>query len=108
VIDTCSRFCAFFGTAHQGRLAYAAGYTGLGVGATRFGAQVMLDLLAGADTERTRLAMVRSKPVPFPPEPLRSAVIQLTRSSLARADRNDGRRDVWLRLLDRLGLGYDS
>jgi glycine/D-amino acid oxidase-like deaminating enzyme len=108
VIDTCSRFCAFFGTAHKGRLAYAAGYTGLGVGATRFGAQVMLDLLAGADTERTRLAMVRSKPVPFPPEPLRSAVIQMTRSSLARADRNHGRRDVWLRLLDRLGLGYDS
>jgi len=108
VIDTCSRFCAFFGTARGGRLAYAAGYTGLGVGATRFGAQVMLDLLAGADTERTRLAMVRSKPVPFPPEPLRSAVIQLTRSSLARADRNDGRRDLWLRLLDRLGLGFDS
>jgi glycine/D-amino acid oxidase-like deaminating enzyme len=108
VIDTCSRFCAFFGTAHQGRLAYAAGYTGLGVGATRFGAQVMLDLLAGADTERTRLAMVRSKPVPFPPEPLRSAVVQMTRSSLARADRNDGRRDVWLRLLDRVGLGFDS
>jgi glycine/D-amino acid oxidase-like deaminating enzyme len=108
VIDTCSRFCAFFGTAYGGRLAYAAGYTGLGVGATRFGAQVILDLLAGADTERTRLAMVRSKPVPFPPEPLRSAVIQLTRSSLARADRNDGRRDVWLRLLDRLGLGFDS
>jgi glycine/D-amino acid oxidase-like deaminating enzyme len=108
VIDTCSRFCAFFGTAHRGRLAYAAGYTGLGVGATRFAAQVMLDLLAGADTERTRLAMVRTKPVPFPPEPLRSAVVQLTRFSLARADRNDGRRDVWLRLLDRLGLGFDS
>lgn len=108
VIDTCSRFCAFFGTSHRGRLAYAAGYTGLGVGATRFAAQVMLDLLAGADTERTRLAMVRTKPVPFPPEPLRSAVVQLTRASLARADRNDGRRDVWLRLLDRLGLGFDS
>ena len=25
VIDTCSRFCAFFGTARAGRLAYAAG-----------------------------------------------------------------------------------
>jgi glycine/D-amino acid oxidase-like deaminating enzyme len=108
VIDTCSRFCAFFGTAYAGRLAYAAGYTGLGVGATRFGAQVMLDLLAKADTERTRLALVRSRPVPFPPEPLRSAVVQLTRSSLARADRNEGHRDVWLRLLDRLGLGFDS
>jgi glycine/D-amino acid oxidase-like deaminating enzyme len=108
VIDTCSRFCAFFGTAHGGRLAYAAGYTGLGVGATRFGANVILDLLSGEETERTRLSMVRSKPVPFPPEPARSAVIQLTRASLARADRNEGRRDPWLRLLDRLGLGYDS
>jgi glycine/D-amino acid oxidase-like deaminating enzyme len=108
IIDTCSRFCAFFGTAYRGRLAYAAGYTGLGVGATRFGAQVMLDMLEKSDTERTRLTLVRSKPTPFPPEPLRSAVIQLTRSSLARADRNDGRRDPWLRLLDRLGLGYNS
>ena len=26
----------------------------------------------------------------------------------ARADRNEGRRDAWLRLLDRLGLGFDS
>ena len=108
MIDTCTRICAFFGTAYRGRLAYAAGYTGLGVGATRFGAQVMLDLLAGEDTERTRLAMVRSKPVPFPPEPARSAVVQLTRSSLARADRDGGRRDLWLRTLDRLRLGFDT
>ena len=104
----CSRFSAFFGTAHKGRLAYAAGYTGLGVGATRFGAQVILDLLSGEPTERTRLSMVTSKPVPFPPEPLRSAVIQATRASIARADRNEGRRDLWLRTLDRLGLGFDS
>jgi hypothetical protein len=108
VIDTCSRFSAFFGTAYRGRLAYAAGYTGLGVGATRFGAQVMLDLLSGEETERTRLEMVRSKPVPFPPEPARSAVIQMTRASIARADRHEGRRDAWLRTLDRLGLGFDS
>jgi glycine/D-amino acid oxidase-like deaminating enzyme len=108
VIDTCSRFCAFFGTAHRGRLGYAAGYTGLGVGASRFGANVILDLLGGEPTERTALRMVRSKPLPFPPEPARSAVIQLTRASIARADRNEGRRDLWLRTLDRLGLGFDS
>jgi glycine/D-amino acid oxidase-like deaminating enzyme len=108
VIDTCARFCAFYGTAHGGRLAYAAGYTGLGVGASRFAGNVLLDLLSGAPTERTELAMVRSKPIPFPPEPVRSAVIQLTRASLARADRNEGRRDLWLRTLDRLGLGFDS
>jgi glycine/D-amino acid oxidase-like deaminating enzyme len=108
VIDTCTRFCAFFGTAHGGRLAYAAGYTGLGVGATRFGADVMLDLLAGEETERTRLAMVRSRPVPFPPEPLRYGAVQLTRWSLARADRRNGRRNLWLRALDAIGAGFDS
>jgi glycine/D-amino acid oxidase-like deaminating enzyme len=108
VIDTCSRFCAFFGTAHEGRLAYAAGYTGLGVGASRFGARVVLDLLGGEPTELTELEMVRTKPIPFPPEPLRSAGVQLTRWSLARADRSDGRRNLWLRGLDRAGLGFDS
>ncbi|MDY7086830.1 MAG: FAD-dependent oxidoreductase [Actinomycetota bacterium] len=108
VIDTCSRFSSFFGTAYGGRVAYAVGYTGLGVGATRFGADVMLDLLTGSPTERTSLRMVRTKPVPFPPEPVRSAVIQLTRWSIARADDNDGRRNLWLRALDRVGLGFDS
>jgi glycine/D-amino acid oxidase-like deaminating enzyme len=108
VVDTCSRFCAFFGSAYGGRLGYVAGYTGLGVGATRFGAQVLLDKIENRDSERTRLALVRSKPLPFPPEPVRSGVIQLTRSSIARADENEGRRDAWLRLLDRVGLGFDS
>jgi glycine/D-amino acid oxidase-like deaminating enzyme len=108
VIDTCSRFCAFYGLAHGKRLAYAAGYTGLGVAATRFGANVILDLLDGEPTERTSLQLVRTKPLPFPPEPLRSGVIQMTRASIAKADRNEGQRDMWLRTLDRLGLGFDS
>ncbi|HEU0040845.1 MAG TPA: FAD-dependent oxidoreductase [Jiangellaceae bacterium] len=107
-IDTCSRFSPFWGTAVDGRVGYVAGYTGLGVGASRFGAEVLLDLLGGAPTERTELAMVRSKPVPFPPEPLRFGVIEATRRSLARADRNAGRRNLWLRTLDRFGLGFDS
>ncbi len=107
-IDTCSRFSAFFGTSHGGRVAYAAGHTGLGIGASRFGARVALDLLAGHRTEATALRYVRTRPVPFPPEPLRWAVIQLTRNRLAAADRRQGRRGAWLRLLDRLGLGFDS
>jgi len=107
-IDTCSRFSVFFGRAHGGRVVYALGYTGLGVAASRFGARVALDLLDGRTTEATELAMVRRRPLPFPPEPLRSAVIQLTRNRLAAADRNDGRRGLWLTALDRLGLGFDS
>jgi glycine/D-amino acid oxidase-like deaminating enzyme len=108
LIDTCSRFSAFWGTAYAGELAYAAGYTGLGVGATRFGAQVLLDLLAGEPTERTALEMVRRKPLPFPPEPLRWAGIELTRRGVAKADARDGRRGPWLRTLDAVGLGFDS
>jgi glycine/D-amino acid oxidase-like deaminating enzyme len=107
-IDTCSRFSAFWGTAMGGRVAYSLGYTGLGVGATRYGAQVMLDLLAGRETERTALRMVRTKPVPFPPEPIRAPAVAMTRWSLDRADNTGGRRNIWLRTLDRLGLGFDS
>ncbi|MEU0158010.1 FAD-dependent oxidoreductase [Streptomyces sp. NPDC006261] len=107
-IDTCSRFTAFFGTAHQGRVAYAAGYTGLGVGSTRFGADVMLDLLAAEETERTRLEMVRTRPMPFPPEPFAWAGIEITKRSLARADANGGHRNLWLKTMDKLGLGFDS
>jgi glycine/D-amino acid oxidase-like deaminating enzyme len=107
-IDLCSRFCAFSGTSHGGRVAYTAGYTGLGVGASRFGAAVMLDLLAGAETERTRTALVSTKPIPFPPEPFTWLGVTATRAALKAADRNQGRRNLWLRTLDRLGLGFDS
>ncbi len=107
-IDTCSRFCAFYGTAFGGRAAYAVGFTGLGVAASRFGAQVMLDLLSGQPTELTELAMVRTRPWPFPPEPLASAAIVTTQWSIARADRNQGQRNAWLRALDSLGVGFDS
>jgi glycine/D-amino acid oxidase-like deaminating enzyme len=108
VIDTCSRFSPFFGTARGGRVAYAAGFTGLGVGATRFGAEVMLDLLGEERTERTELEMVRSKPLPFPPEPVRWAGIGLTQWSLARADARGGKRNLWLKAMDATGLGFDS
>jgi glycine/D-amino acid oxidase-like deaminating enzyme len=107
VIDTTSRFTPVFGTALGGRMAYAVGYTGLGVASTRFGAAVALDLVDGRDTELTRLGMVRRKPVPFPPEPIRYAAVRATRSSLAAEDRT-GRRNLWLRALDRMGVGFDS
>jgi glycine/D-amino acid oxidase-like deaminating enzyme len=107
-IDTCSRFCVTFGEALGGRVAYAVGYTGLGLGATRFGARVALDLVHGRNTELTRLALVRSRPLPFPPEPLRYAVVRATRRALIRADERRGKRGLWLRALDRVGAGFDS
>lgn len=107
-IDTNTRFCAHWGLAGRGRVAYVNGFTGLGVGATRFAADVCLDLLDGRPTERTELEMVRRKPPPFPPEPLASLGIQATRWSLDRADHHGGRRNLFLRTLDRMGLGFDS
>ncbi len=107
-IDTCSRFSPFWGTAHHGKTAYAMGYTGLGVSASRFGARVLLDILDKKETERTALEMVKTTPTPFPPEPLRSLGINLTRWSIDQADQNQGRENLWLRSMDWLGLGFDS
>lgn len=106
-IDTSTRFSVFFGTAMSDRVAYAVGYTGLGVAATRFAASTMLDLLAGRKSIATQTDFVKSKPLPFPPEPFRFVGIQATRWSLDREDRT-GKRNLWLRSLDRLGLGFDS
>ena len=106
-IDTCSRFCMTFGKALGGKVVYVVGFTGLGVGASRFGARAALDLADGVDSELTRLRLVRTKPLPFPPEPIRWAGITLTRKELARADRT-GKRGLWLSALDRVGLGFDS
>lgn len=107
-IDSSSRFCAFFGTARRGRVAYASGFTGLGVGAARFAADVMLDTLSGEKTERTELAMVREKPIPFPPEPVASIGVNLVRAAMDRADHNEGRRNLFLKTLDAVGMGFDS
>jgi glycine/D-amino acid oxidase-like deaminating enzyme len=107
VIDTCSRFCVFWGHGMGGRVTYALGYTGLGVASSRFGAEVMLDLIDGRRTRATATDFVQSKPLPFPPEPFRFVGIQATRWSLDMEDRT-GKRNGWLRTLDRLGLGWDS
>ena len=106
-IGTTSRFSATWGSAHDGRLVWVGGYTGLGVAATRFAAATALDLLAGAETERTALEMVRRPPVPFPPEPLRALGIAVTKRAVRRADERDGRAGWWLRTLDRFGMGFD-
>jgi glycine/D-amino acid oxidase-like deaminating enzyme len=107
-IDTSTQFTAFFGTARSRRVAYAAGFTGLGVGSTRFAAEVMLDLLAGVENERTALRMVRTRPLPFPPEPAAAVGINATRWALDRADHREGRRNLLLKTMDAVGLGFDS
>ncbi|MBM7832240.1 glycine/D-amino acid oxidase-like deaminating enzyme [Agromyces cerinus] len=107
-IDSTTRFTAAYGTARGGRVAYAVGHTGLGVGASRFSADVALDLLSGEPTSRLRYDIVRRRPFPIPPEPFRNPIIQFTRHSILSADAHEGRRNLWLRTLDRFGLGFNS
>lgn len=107
-IASTTRFTCAWGTTHAGRVSWAAGYTGLGVGASRFGARVALDLADGIRSERTQLQMVRKRPFPFPPEPARWLAVQATRAAIKRADRREGREGLWLRTLGRFGIGLNS
>ena len=107
IIDTSARTTFFAGSAHRGQVAYAMGFTGQGVSASRFAALTMLDMLDGVDTERTRLRMSRRTPVPFPPEPLRSAAVKLAQNGLADEDAT-GKPARFTRLLDAFGIGFNS
>jgi glycine/D-amino acid oxidase-like deaminating enzyme len=107
-IDTTSTFVVTFGQTMGGRVTHALGYTGLGVGASRWAAGIVRDLILRPDSELLELEFVRSTPFPFPPEPIRSLAVNLVRRELDRADRNAGRRGLLLRALDAVGIGYDS
>jgi len=107
-IDTNTRFCAHWGLARDGRIAYVNGFTGLGTGAARFAADVCLDLLDRKPTARTQLEMVRRRPLPFPARAAGQHRHPGDRWSLDRADHAAGRRNILLRSLDALGLGFDS
>jgi glycine/D-amino acid oxidase-like deaminating enzyme len=107
-IDTTTRFTVTFGQALGGRLTYALGYTGLGVGASRWAAGVVRDFILRPDSDLLKLRFVQTPPIPFPPEPLRSVAVNTVRWELDRADRNEGKRGLLLRTLDALGIGFDS
>jgi glycine/D-amino acid oxidase-like deaminating enzyme len=107
-IDTTTRFTVTFGQALGGRLTYALGYTGLGVGASRWAAGVVRDFILRPNSPLLGLRFVQTPPIPFPPEPLRSIAVNTVRYELDRADRNEGKRGLLLRTLDALGIGFDS
>jgi glycine/D-amino acid oxidase-like deaminating enzyme len=107
-IATTSRFTPVFGAAMGGGVVYALGYTGLGVATTCFAARVLADMLLDPGSDLLTLDYVRTSPFPFPPEPIRTAVVAMTRRAIARSDDHAGRRGLWLRTLDRFGIGFDS
>lgn len=107
-IATTTRFTATFGAALGGRAVWALGYTGLGVAASRFAGRVLTDRLLDPGSSLLELRFTSTRPVPFPPEPVRWIGVQATRRAIARADRRQGRRGPWLTALERFGVGFDS
>jgi glycine/D-amino acid oxidase-like deaminating enzyme len=106
IIATSTRFCMVPGTAFDGRLAWTVGYTGHGVGASRFGARVAIELLGYQPSDILKMKFITSKPIPWFPEPFRWVGVRLTQLALLKADKKGGKRGLWLKFLDKLGLGF--
>ncbi len=107
-IDTTTRFTVTFGEALGGRVHYAIGYTGLGVGSSRWAAGVLRDKVLDPGADQLKLRFVQSRPLPIPPEPFRTPVVELMRRQVVAADANEGHRGMFLQAMDALGIGFDS
>jgi len=106
IIATSTRFCMVPGTAYDGRLAWSVGYTGHGVAASRFGARIGIEFLGYEPSDVIKMKFVTRKALPWAPEPFRWIGVKLTQKALVRADKNGGKRGLWLKFLDMLGLGF--
>ena len=106
-IASTTRLTPFFGDAERGRLLYALGYTGHGIGSSRVAGRILAHRALEIDSPLLNLAMVRKKPIPFPPEPIRRAAVALVTGALRRVDAG-GSTGPLLKLLDRLGIGFSS
>jgi len=105
-IASTTRLTPFFGTL-EGRIAYGLGYTGHGVGSTRVAGRILAHLALEKGSPLLDLTMVRKKPFPYPPEPLRRMAVSAVTKSLRRVDAGERPGPV-LKVLDALGIGFSS
>ena len=106
-ICSTTRLTPFFGGALGGRVVYGLGYTGHGLGTTRIAGRILAHLALDRPDELLDLALVRRRPFPYPPEPLRSWSVAAVTRALRRVDEGD-RAGLFLKLLDRMGIGFSS
>ena len=105
-ICATTRLTPFFGSV-GGRLFYGLGYTGHGIGSTRLAGRILAHQVLGRRSAFLDLAMVRKKPFPYPPEPLRTLAVNAVTRRLRAVDA--GARPDWLlRALEKAGLGFSS
>ena len=103
-IGVTARFIPASGWLAGGRVAYGFGYNGHGVAGTHLNGQVLRDLLLGRRTDLTELAIVKKKPIAFPPGVLRDTMVRASVRALQRCD-DEGRparEPLILRALNRL------
>ncbi|MGE5276034.1 MAG: NAD(P)/FAD-dependent oxidoreductase, partial [Acidobacteriota bacterium] len=106
-ICSTTRLTPFFGSCEGGRLLYGLGYTGHGIGSTRIAGRILAHMALGRPSPLLDLAMVRRRPVPFPPEPLRRAAVAAVTRRLRRVDAGE-KPGLLLRALAVLGIGLSS
>jgi glycine/D-amino acid oxidase-like deaminating enzyme len=106
-ICSTTRMTPFFGRALGGRASYGLGYTGHGLGTTRLAGRILAHMALDRPSELLDLSLVRKRPFPYPPEPLRSWSVAAVTRALRRVD--EGRpRGMLLRVLERMGIGFSS
>jgi glycine/D-amino acid oxidase-like deaminating enzyme len=105
-IASTTRLTPFFGTV-AGRLSYGLGYTGHGLGSTRLAGQILAHMALDRRSPLLELAMVRRKPVPYPPEPFRRVAVAAVTRALRRVD-SGKRTGLLLRFLEKMGIGFSS
>ena len=106
-ICSTTRMTPYFGRAYAGRLSYGLGYTGHGLGTTRLAGRILAHMALGRATDLLDLTLVRRKPFPYPPEPLRSWSVAAVTRALRRVDQGE-RPNFMLRVLQRMGIGFSS
>jgi glycine/D-amino acid oxidase-like deaminating enzyme len=106
-ICSTTRMTPYFGRALGGRLCYGLGYTGHGLGSTRIAGRILAHLALDRPSELLDLSLVKKKPFPYPPEPLRRWSVAAVTRALRRVDAGEP-PSLMLRVLERMGIGFSS
>jgi glycine/D-amino acid oxidase-like deaminating enzyme len=106
-IASTTRLTPFFGTMENGSVHYALGYTGHGLGSTRIAGRILAHKTLDRSTNLFELKLVRQKPLPFPPEPIRSLAVKTVTKSLRNTDAGKS-EDFILKILNWMKIGFSS
>lgn len=103
-IDYCSRGSVFAKPYLGGKAVFVAGYTGFGIGASRFGAFMGLNMLFDRSSPERQLDIARQGPAWIPPEPLRWLGARITFHAFDGADAQGGWKRAWIKGIKALGF----